>query len=87
MQMRQFTPRKPPPDIGFTPQEGKPDPEVGLRHDESYARAWDCEYEKPVFDAEKKQCNATQFTQNSNTTWFINKRSLEHTRDPTGVFP
>ena len=50
--MRQFTPRQPPADIRITPQEGKPDAEVSLKHDDLYARAWECDYEQPVFDAE-----------------------------------
>ena len=54
MQMRQFTPRQPPADIRITPQEWKPDPEVRLKHDDLYARAWECEYEQLIFDAESK---------------------------------
>ena len=49
--MRQFTLRQPPPDIIITTQEWKPDPEVIPKHDDLYARAWECEYEKPIFDA------------------------------------
>ena len=30
----------------------KPDPEVCLNHDDSYARAWEYDYEHPIFDAE-----------------------------------
>ena len=55
--MRQFTPRQPATDILITPQEWKPDPEVSLEYDDWYARAWECEYKKPIFDAEKD--NAT----------------------------
>ena len=57
MRMRQLQPRQPPTDIRITPEEWKPDPEVSLKHDDLYARARECEYEKPIFDAE-----------NSNTT-------------------
>ena len=57
MHVRQFTPRKPPADIGITPEQWKPDPEVSLKHDDLYARAWECEWEKPIFDA--KNNNAT----------------------------
>ena len=52
MQMRQFTRRPPPADIRITPHEWKPDQEKGLKHDDLQARAWECEYEKPIFDAE-----------------------------------
>ena len=52
--MRQSTPRQPPADIRILPRECKSDPELSLKHDVLYARAWDCEHEKPIFDAEKK---------------------------------
>ena len=54
MRLRQFTPRQPIPDIQITPREWKPDPEVITKHDELYARAWECEYEKPIFDSDYK---------------------------------
>ena len=55
MRMRQFTPRQPPPDIRVKPQECQHDPsEVSLNHDGFYPRAWECEYEQPIFDAENK---------------------------------
>ena len=57
MRMRQLTPRQPPADIRITPQEWKPDPEVRLKQDDLYARAWECDYVQPIFDAENK--NAT----------------------------
>ena len=57
MRMRQFTPRQPIPDIRITPQDWTTDPEVSLKYDDLYARAWECEYEKPNFDAES--ANAT----------------------------
>ena len=54
MRMRQFTPRQPPADIPVKPQEYKCDPEVSLNHDDLYARAWEYDYEQPIFDAENK---------------------------------
>ena len=48
----QFTPRQPTTDIPITPREWQPDPEVIIRHDDFYARAWECEYEKPIFDSD-----------------------------------
>ena len=57
MRIRQFTPRPPPADIRITPHDYKPDPDVSLKHDELYARAWEYDYEQPIFDAENK--NAT----------------------------
>ena len=53
MRMRQFTPRQPPADIRIKPHVYKPDPDVSLKHDDLYARAWDYDYEQPVFEAEK----------------------------------
>ena len=52
MRKRQFTPRQSLPDIRITPQEWKPDTQVSIKYDNLYARAWDCEYEKPNFDVE-----------------------------------
>ena len=52
MRMRQFTPRQPPADIIGKPQESKPDPEASLYHDDLYARAWEYDFEQPIFDAE-----------------------------------
>ena len=52
MRMRQFTPRQPPADKTVKPQEYKSDPEVGLHHDDLYARAWEYDSEQPIFDAE-----------------------------------
>ena len=52
MRMRQFTPRQPPADITVKPQDYKSDPEVNINHDDLYARAWEFEFEQPIFDAE-----------------------------------
>ena len=49
--LRQFTPRQPEPDIPIRPREWQPHPEVVIKHDDFYARAWECEYEKPIFDS------------------------------------
>ena len=52
MRMRQFTPRQPPAGITVKPQEYKFGPEVSLNHDDLYARAWEYDFEQPIFDAE-----------------------------------
>ena len=52
LRMRQFTPRQPPADITLKPHEYKSDPEVSLNHDDLYARAWEYDFEQPIFDAE-----------------------------------
>ena len=54
MRMSEFTPRQPPSDKRTTPQEWKSDPEVSLKHDDLYARAWECDYEQLIFDGENK---------------------------------
>ena len=53
MRLRQFTPHQTIPDIPVTPREWQPDPEVIIKHDDLYARAWECEYEKPKFDSDR----------------------------------
>ena len=50
--LRQFTPRQPIPDIPVTPREWQPDPEIIIKHDDLYTRAWGCEYDKPIFDSD-----------------------------------
>ena len=50
MRLCQFTPHQPIRDIQITPRQWKPDPELILKHDHLSARAWECEYEKPIFD-------------------------------------
>ena len=57
MRMRQFTPRQHPADIRRVPQEYKPDPDVSLKHDDLYARAWGYDYEQPISYADNR--NAT----------------------------
>ena len=79
--MRRFTPRQPPRDIRITPQEWKSDQEVSLKHDEFYGRAWECEYEKPIFEAENN--NATQ--RNSPEFPVQSDLSLEETKNTTGT--
>ena len=52
MRMRQFAPRQPPADITVKLQVYKSDPEVSPNHDDSYASAWEYDFEQPIFDAE-----------------------------------
>ena len=53
MRLRQFTPRQTIPDIPVTPREWQPDPEIIIKHDDLYARAWECEYKKPIIDSDR----------------------------------
>ena len=50
--LRQFTPRQLIPDIPITPREWQPDPEVVIKHDDLYARLWECEYGEPIFESD-----------------------------------
>ena len=52
MQLRQFKPCQPPPDVQITPQNWISDPEVSNKQDDLYARAWECDYERAIFDAD-----------------------------------
>ena len=52
MRLRQFAPRQPLSDIPVTQREWQPDLEVVITHDDLYARAWECEYDEPIFDSD-----------------------------------
>ena len=52
MRLRQLTPRQPIPDIPVTPREWQPDSEVIIKQDDLNARAWECEYDKHIFDSD-----------------------------------
>ena len=51
MQLCQLTPQQALPDVQIMPQEWKFDPEVSINHDDLCAGAWECDYERPIFDA------------------------------------
>ena len=55
MRLRPFTPRQPIPHVQTTAQEWKLDPEVIIRHDDLYARAWESEYETSIFDNDQHE--------------------------------
>ena len=52
MRLRHFTPRQPIPDIPVTARKWQPDPEVVIKRDDLFARAWECEFDEPVFDSD-----------------------------------
>ena len=52
MQLRQFTPLQLMPDIPITPREVQSYPEVVIKNDDLYARAWECENDEPIFDSD-----------------------------------
>ena len=62
---RQFTNRQPLPDIQITPQEWKPDSEMSTKNDDLYARTWQCEIERPIFDAENNNVTPPNSPENS----------------------
>ena len=53
MRQPHITPRQPITDIPVTPREMQPDAEVIVKHDDLYARAWECEYDRPIFDSDR----------------------------------
>ena len=61
IRMRQFKPRQLAADIAVKPQEYKSDPEVSLHHDDLYARAWEYDFEQPIFDAENDKAARPNF--------------------------
>ena len=67
MRMLQFAPREPPADIRIAPQECKFDPDVSLKQDDLYARAWEYDYEQPIFDAENNKTTPPNPVRNSST--------------------
>ena len=52
LRLRQFTPRKPLSDVPVTQRVWQPNPEVVITHDDLYARAWECEYDEPIFQSD-----------------------------------
>ena len=97
MRLRQFTPRQPIPDTPVTPREWQPDPEVIIKHDDFYARAWECEYDKPIFDSDCDNLvspNSPEYTIRSeqaadetrSTPGIIREISPENTPQPDGSY-
>ena len=50
MRLLEFTHPHPILDVQITPLEWKPEPKVTIAHNDWYARAWECENEKWIFD-------------------------------------
>ena len=72
MRMRQITPRQPPANITVKPQEYKSDPEVSLHHDDLYARAWEYDFQQPIFNAENDKAAPPILQENQLQSDFIN---------------
>ena len=86
MQMRQFTPHQPPADIRIKPQENKPDPDMTLNHDDLYARAWDHDYEQPIFDAENNNATPTNSQEILGQSNFLTEE-MRNTPGTAEIFP
>ena len=50
MQLRLLIPSQFIPEKQINPQGWKLHPDVSIKHDDIHARAWECEYESPIFD-------------------------------------
>ena len=79
--MHQFTPHQSTADIRVKPQEFKPDPELGLNHNDLYARAWEYDYEQPIFNAE----NNNTAPRNSQEFPVQSELTTEETRNTPGT--
>ena len=55
MLLRPFTSRAPILDVQTNSEEWRPDPEVIFKHDELYARAWESDFGKPIFDNDQNE--------------------------------
>ena len=81
MRLRQFTPRQLIPDIPITPCEWQPDPEVIIKQDDLHARAWECEYDKPIFDSDRDNLVTT----NSSEITVRSEKAADETRSTPGT--
>ena len=81
MGLRQFTPRQLIPDIPVTPRDWQPDSEVIIEHVDLYARAWECEYDKPIFDSD---CD-NMVKPNSPKTTVRSENAADETRSTPGT--
>ena len=81
MRLRQFTPRQPISDTPVTPHEWQRDPEVIIKHDDLYARAWECEYDKPIFDSDRNNL----VSPNSPEVTVRSREAADETRSTPGT--
>ena len=81
MRLRQFTPHQPIPDTPVTPCEWQPDPEVIIKQDDLYARAWECEYDKPIFDSDRDNL----VSPNSPEVTVRSREAADETRSTPGT--
>ena len=83
MRLRQFIPRQPIPDIPITQRKWQPDPEVVIKHGDLYARAWECEYDEPIFDSG----NNNLATPSSPENTIRSEQAADKMRNTPGTIP
>ena len=83
MRLRQFTPPQPLSDIPVTQREWQPDPEVVITHDDLYARAWECEYDEPIFDSGYNNLA----TRSAPESTIRSKQTADEMRNTPGIIP
>ena len=83
MKLRQFTPRQPLADIPVTQREWQPDPEVDITHDDLYARAWECEYDEPIFDSDYNNLAAPSLPEIT----IRSEQTADEMRNTPGITP
>ena len=81
--LRHFTPRQPIPNIPIMTRKWQPDPEVLIKHDDLYARAWECEYDEPIFGSDCKNFA----TPSSNEITLRSEQAADKMRNNTGTIP
>ena len=83
IRLRQFTPHQPLPDIPVTQRDWQPDPEVVITHDDLYARAWECEYDEPIFDTDHNNLAVP----NPPETMLRSEPTADELRNTPGIIP
>ena len=83
MRLRQFALHQPIPDIPITPREWQSDPEVVITHDDSYARAWECEYDEPIFDSDYNNLA----TPSPHETTIRSEQAADEISNTPGIIP
>ena len=86
LQLPPFTPQQPLPDVQITPQKWKSNPEFRTKHDDFYARARECDDERPFFNVEYNNTAPPNPPKLALRT-DLPPRNLLHTRNRTRSSP
>ena len=81
MTLRQFRSRQPIQVKQIKPHKWKSDPEVNLKHDDLYPKAWECEYDRPIFDGGYK----ILVTPNSPEVTVLSEKAADGMRTTPGT--